>query len=612
MSGLFGTFNIAKRGMEAQQTAINVTAHNISNAKTDGYSRQRATMETTRPAGMPSMNNAMGPGQLGTGVQISSITRIRDTFLDYQVRVENGTKGWYEGRESFLREIEGIMNEPSDTGVSTLLGKTFDSWSELSKHAESSNARTVVAQQSKALTDELNNTYNQLIKLKGGSQDVVGQTVVDINSMLNQLNDLNQQVISVKVGGNEPNDLMDKRDLLVDKLSLKFGINIDKKSLAGEDLKPLDNVGGADATKDLYLVKSNPSDQVSRFSYVKSIVPKGIVPPTEPPAVQKPGEAGIYEVSYYKNGDTSTEKNKVIMTMTLSSSDYKSLDQGRVLWADKEGYAIDVSGNRIEGKDSNNVKVPLGKTGKTTVATETTPTDTKINIKLFQPKSGELKGYMSVQEEIDKYVGELNGLAKSIAFSINAVHSGESDATKDALKFFINKDSGKEEEITAGNISVSKDILDDVMKIRVGKGDTPGATDGDRALAISSLKDVRLEIQNIDSKTTRDMFLKDKFTLDTTLGVETVNSNLNGMTIGSYFKDTVNRVAIENQGAKTIVKNQGTLIASLEKSRTSISGVSLDEEMVNMIQYQHAYQANAKIISTVDQLLDVVINGLKR
>ena len=167
MSGLFSTFNVAIRGMSAQQKALDVTSHNIANANTEGYSRQRATMETTRPFGMPTMNNAIGPGQLGTGVQISSITRIRDSFLDYQVRTENGTSGLYEGREKFLTEVESIINEPSDTGVSTLIGKVFDSWQELSLHPESSNSRTVVAQQSKALTDELNNTYNQLIKLKG-------------------------------------------------------------------------------------------------------------------------------------------------------------------------------------------------------------------------------------------------------------------------------------------------------------------------------------------------------------------------------------------------------------------------------------------------------------
>lgn len=572
MSGLFSTFNVAKRGMSAQQKAIDVTSHNIANANTEGYSRQRAIMETTKPFGMPSMNTAMGPGQLGTGVQISSISRIRDNFLDYQLRTENGTKGLYEGREKFLTEIESIFNEPSDTGVSTLLGKVFDSWQELSKHPESSNARTVVAQQSKALTDELNNTYNQLIKLKGNSQDVIKQNTVDVNNMLDQINELNQQVISVKVGGNEPNDLMDKRDLLVDELSAKFGITIDKKSLAGENLKPTE-VGGME---NAYLVKCNPNDEVRRFSYVNSIEKK---------------TDGTYDVTYYKNGDMSTDENKVIINMNLNSDEYKSLDQGRVLWADREGNAIDAAGNKI-GATAN-----------------------FSDLKLFSPEKGELKGYMSVQKDIDVYVDQLNRLAKGIALSINAVHSGESTVTNKDLMFFVNSEVNGvdgEQGINAGNISINEDILKDVMNIKVGQGDNPGTTDGNRALAIAKLRDVRLDIQSIDVDTTREQFLsKNGFNNDATLGI-VINSNLNGMTISSYFKDTVNRLAVQTQEAKRVVTNHEALLASLDESRNSISGVSLDEEMANMIQYQHAYQANAKIISTVDELLDVVINGLKR
>jgi flagellar hook-associated protein 1 FlgK len=592
MSGLFSTFNVAKRGMSAQQKAIDVTTHNISNANTEGYSRQRATMETTKPFGMPTMNNAMGPGQLGTGVQISSIVRIRDSFLDYQVRTENGTKGLYEGREKFLTEIESIINEPSDTGVSTLLGKVFDSWQELSKHPESSNARTVVAQQSKALTDELNNTYNQLIKLKGNSQDVIKQNVVDVNNMLDQINELNQQVISVKVGGNEPNDLMDKRDLLVDQLSAKFGIIIDKKSLAGENLKPTEDGGLTNG----FLIKSNPNDEVRRFSYVNTIEKKA---------------DGTYDVTYYKNADMSSEENKVTANMTLSSDEYANIDQCRVLWSDRQGYAIDTVGNRISGKDSTGADIPAGISGSTTAATVT-------SIKLFQPEKGELKGYMSVQKDIDVYVDQLNRLAKGVAFSINAVHSGEDDVNADDLMFFVNSNDttqGGEKGINAGNISINGDILKDVMNIKAGKGNTPGETDGSRALAIAKIRDVRLEIQSINDTMDRNTFLtntNNSFNLDSTLGVKVVASSTGGMTVNSYFKDTVNRLAVQTQEAKRIVKNHEALLAGLDESRASISGVSLDEEMANMIQYQHAYQANAKIISTVDELLDVVINGLKR
>ena len=596
MSGLFSTFNIARSGMSAQQKALDITSHNIANANTEGYSRQRATMETTRP-----FSDVAGAGQIGTGVQVSSITRIRDSYLDYRVRTENGTKGFYEGREKLLSEVEGVFNELSGDGVSSLLNEVFKSWDTLSGSANS-NTRTVVAQQSKSLTDELNSTYNQLIKLKENSQEVVKQDVMDINLMLNQINELNKQVISVKVGGNEPNDLMDKRDLIVDQLSSKFGITIDKKALYGEDIKPDDAVGMENA----YLVSSSSSDDVKRFAYVNSIVPS---------ATQISGKDMTYDVTYYKNGDMSTNENKITMTMQLSADEYKGLDQGRVLWADKEGYVIDKDGNRIAGKDANGADVPKGVTGAITNATVIDGGVTKVNVQLFKPETGELKGYMSIQEDIDGYLDQLNSVAKGIALSINAVHSGSDDVKDDGLLFFVNsKDTTKNGEmgINAGNISVNEDILKDVMLIKIGKGDSLGSTDGNRALAISQLRYMKLEIQGIDESTTRIDFLKGKFGADDTLGVDTIKSSTNGMTIGGYFTNIVSEIAVQTQTAKKTVKNHTALLASLEESRTSVSGVSLDEEMANMIQYQHAYQANAKIISTVDELLDLIINGLKK
>ena len=204
-------------------------------------------------------------------------------------------------------------------------------------------------------------------------------------------------------------------------------------------------------------------------------------------------------------------------------------------------------------------------------------------------------------------------MAKAIAYSVNAVHSGNQADTAGELKFFVNSNTkGKEEEITAGNIAVNGDILKDVMKIKVGKGDTPKATDGSRALAISMLRDIKLNIQKIGPETTRDGLLSGYFSDDTTLGVKMVNSSSDGMTISGDFTDIINRLADQTQYAQKTVKNNTTLLAGLEQSRTSISGVSLDEEMANLIQFQHAYAANAKIISTVDELLDLIVNGLKK
>ena len=632
MSGLFATFNIGKRGLFAQQQAINTTSHNIANANTEGYSRQRATMETTRPFGMPSMDNQVGPGQIGTGVEVSSIQRIRDNFMDFQVRREKSTLGQYEARDKYLSEIESIFNEPSDTGISTLIGKFFDSWEQLSKQAETSNARTIVAQQSAALADSLNHTYNQLTEVKKNAQESIKQSVFDANAMLERIDKLNQQIISVKVSGMEPNDLMDSRDLLLDQLSQKFNINVEADNFYSINLKPDYTLtpGQNGEIHNPLLVRKNPNDAVRRFSYVKDIKPEGGI---------KDGEPGVYTVTYLKNGDK--DKEATFKVTIGSNEEYKRLEQCRVIWAQndknddaKNGLAIDING----------AEIPNG---------STTPIDFK-NLGIFEladdKNRGEFKGFMSVQKDVDQYIDQLNKLAKAVAFSVNAIHSGvpndglDGKVSTDSMPFFVNGDIAKydlignkhnmsnlpdilskEFEITAGNISVNKQILDDVMQIktRVHDDEFPtadlntvdGEKDGKRALAIASLRNTLLQIQNIDSNSDRNTFINTMMgglQLDTSIGIKTIKSDIKGMKVDSYFKDTIDKLGIQGQEAQRIVKNQGVLLQGFQERRDSISGVSLDEEMANLIQFQHAYQANAKIITTVDELLDVVVNGLKR
>ena len=153
MASIFSTFNSARSGLTTHQSAINVTSHNIANASTIGFSRQRAVITTTRPISIGGES-----GQIGTGAQVSAIERVRDSFLDYQVRVETSELGKYSAKSEYLSQVEGIFNEPSDTGLSTMFGEFFDAFQELSKQSTSSSTRVVVAQKTQALCDSLYST----------------------------------------------------------------------------------------------------------------------------------------------------------------------------------------------------------------------------------------------------------------------------------------------------------------------------------------------------------------------------------------------------------------------------------------------------------------------
>jgi flagellar hook-associated protein 1 len=617
MPGLFSTFNIAKSGLFAQQTAIDVTSHNIANANSDGYTRQRANLQASEPYCMPSFDNASGPGQMGTGVDVASISRVKDNFLDYQIRNETGIQGWYSSRDSSLSQVENIFTEPSDTGISSLLDKFFSSWQELAKHPDS--GRTAVVQQSQALATELNHAYSQLSKLRSDNQTLIKNTIFNVNNTLSQLNKVNEDIMQVSISGNNPNDLLDSKDKLLDSLSKEMGITINDEELNGIDVTtandPVDlnnPQGGAaplDSTtgKAINIVQLQNPQNSCRFSYISSIVDSN-------------GNAGFtgsgnYTLTYYKNGDMTTDANKVTISVALTSEgQYKSLDESRTLWSDNSGKALKVSPSTTAG-------------GAPTATGGTLDNNATCNfneLKLFEPPTGEFKGYMSVQDDISGYVDNLNSLAKAIALSVNAVHSQSNTYTPDTLtmvnNFFVNKNNPNtvdgENSITAENISLNSRISAEggEMNIQIGVDSVSGESDGSRALAIANLANSKIDIQKLDSDKTlsRSGFVSSMVADDTAGGVLTVKDDASGMEISSYFKDVVDKLGTQEQQAKRMITNQQVLLSGFQQSKESTSGVSMDEEMANLIQYQHAYQANAKIISTVDQLLDVVINNLKR
>ncbi|WP_238883194.1 flagellar hook-associated protein FlgK [Clostridium sp. YIM B02551] len=609
MSGLFGTLNIGGRGMSVAQKTIDVTSHNISNANTPGFSRQRAQIETSRPYGGPVLGAVATAGQVGTGAQVSAIERIRDTFLDFQVRNETSTAGKFDIRNNFLSEVQDIFNEPSDTGISTLMGKFFDSWQELSKQPQNSNARTVTAQQTVSLTDALNHTYTKLQDLKSNAQNLLKNDVTDMNSILDQIGALNKEIKTVKVSGNEPNDLMDKRDLLIDQLSNKFNLNVERKEFEGIDLKPTDT----GSMKNSKLVAADDNESVMRFSYISSMEKD-----SDDPSGQ------TYTITYYKLGNMQSEDNKGTMKVTgLTPDKVDELMNSRILWANSEGTPVKGDGYPVKANYTINA----------------------AEIMDFQPQSGEIAGTISVEQDINGYIDQLNKIAKSLAYSVNAIHSGLTKGTgnpgvpdKDYSVFFVNKDVAKysnthelnnlddtlaaEQDINAGNITLNEELLNDVMKIKTKTHDNAyaftaqnpvdGESDGARALAIAKLRDTLLRVQDFGGlvSTRADMFNASRGGATLSNNGMTIASDTSGMTLSGYFKDTIDKLGVQAQESGRMVTNQESLLNSLQQSRDSVSGVSLDEEMTNLVQFQHAYNANAKIIATVDELLNVVVNGL--
>lgn len=452
MSGLFGSFNTAVTGLSANQAGLQTTSHNINNINTKGFHRQRVELKAERAYNMP------GVGQLGMGVKVDGVVRLVDDFVNLQLRNENSTLSQYVGKNDVMGQIESIFNEPSVTGLNFAMGEMFNAWQELSKNPESLNMKSIVVQKAKTFTDTLNHMVSKITDLKADTQANIEKSKQDFNSLVVQLNTINEQIASVTLKGQSPNDLMDQRDLLLERMS--------------------------------ELVKIE--------------------------------------------------------------SEYDSLGKAVVKIGDKV-----VTGPNPEAIDFDAIT------------------------------TGKIGGYHSSIKEMDDRLSELEDFAKGTALMFNQIHNEDGNLTDDFFKFEVVGDKF--------TISVNELIENDPNLVKAKKEVTSPEGDGSRALAIANLRYTKIDFST--------------GTLPNYISAEMKFENVaTGHTMEGKYGDVVTKVGISVQQSSNMMKNQGAVMGQLFNRRESISGVSLDEEVTNLIKYQRSYEANSRVINTINEMLDTLIN----
>jgi flagellar hook-associated protein 1 FlgK len=225
----------ALRGLRAQQQALEITGHNIANANTPGYTRESATLAASAPL-------QVAPGQLmGTGVDVTGYQRVRDTFLDVQLRAQTMLQGSSQATEDYLGQIEGVINEPSDTGLNSLLGQYWGAWQDVSNSPEDTATRQALIEASKNLADGFNSTASQLTTIESQTGQDAQLTVDQINADGTTLRDLNQAIYNAQAVGDTANDLLDQRDQVLDELSGLGSLSVTDNGDGTLDVK-IDNV----------------------------------------------------------------------------------------------------------------------------------------------------------------------------------------------------------------------------------------------------------------------------------------------------------------------------------------------------------------------------------
>jgi len=224
MSGLYGIMHTGTNALLTQQQAINVTGHNIANANTEGYSRQRVVMETSYPI------NA-SPGQMGSGVQVSEIQRIHDRFVDAQINGETTSQGRWEAQQGALQNLESIFDESSGYGLSSSMNAFWNAWQDLSNRPEGQAERVTLLAKSDLLVSSLRNTVADAKEVQQDINQNIDVTLKDVNLVTAQIADLNERIGRAENVGQNANDYRDKRELLINDLASIIDIN----TFEGED-----------------------------------------------------------------------------------------------------------------------------------------------------------------------------------------------------------------------------------------------------------------------------------------------------------------------------------------------------------------------------------------
>ncbi len=228
MTGTWMGLSIGARALGAAQAMLETAAHNTANASTDGYSRQRVRLVASEPYTMPSFGRTGLPGQLGTGVTVASIERVRDAFLDLQLRGQVSLGAYWDARRDQLAKVESLFPEPGGSGLGTALSRFWSAWHDLAADPASTAARAALVEQSGTLAVRFNRDADQLVTLRAGANDELRRGMAELNDLAAQVAALNGQIQAVVVAGDHANDLEDQRDSLLDRISALVPASVER------------------------------------------------------------------------------------------------------------------------------------------------------------------------------------------------------------------------------------------------------------------------------------------------------------------------------------------------------------------------------------------------
>jgi flagellar hook-associated protein 1 FlgK len=631
MTSTFSSLELGKRSLGAHEQALQTTGHNLSNASTEGYSRQRVEFAEMEPIFMPGLNREERPGQLGQGVVVSRIERIRDELLDRRIIAQANGEGYWKTRDPYIRQIDQMYLEVGDNSLRAKMDAFWDGWQELSRNPADSAPRTAIIERAQTFIDGVHDRFNGLKRLQDMADEDIALTVDRVNELSRQIAHLNNDIQRIIAQGDRPNDLLDRRDLLVDKMSEIVNITVDKRD-SDEFMIHTDGI---------VLVQGKIGRQFE--------ITRGI------------DSEGYGQISWADTGDIfEPERGKGSLAALLELRDdtiereIQTLDNLSMNFIDlvnenhRAGYGINgrtgldfftehhfvtnVNGNydrngdgeydstyiyRINGSNTLDERAQIGLEGT-------------ISLSAFNPAEAD-GGAGGAIVEIPYYAED------TVADLIDRINNSGADVTarlnrdgRLSLRATVTEDRN-EPDFVIRHIEDSGRFLEGYAGLLQNSG-PEGAFDWGAPDAVAALRGedystapvahpsgwielnpiLRRETASVASGYGENGRTANPGNGDAALAIASVRNTVVMVgrlgTFDDYFADSVGRIGLLGEQSGRALETQQQIMKQLHDMRQSVAGVNMDEELSNMIKYQHGYQAAARFVSTVNSMLDILMN----
>lgn len=601
MPGIYMAMEIARKALYVNQMALQVTSHNVANANTPGYSRQSAIVSEASAM-------TFTPGQLGMGAQVTQIGRSVDAFTESQLLAENSTYAQLDYTARSVGQVEAIFNDNNGASLADRVNEFYHAWDDLSANPQGTAERQTVVSTAELLTAEFRRVDQQVATLKENANKDVQSLVAEVNQLVSQIATLNGSIKINKAQGMAPNDLLDQRGELLKQLGEKIGfttltdeygqINI----YVGKGRALVDGEGYGKLYTDidtstpdlLYDVKIQLPGQKGTIDQWDTI--------TDDISGGQLASAISFRDGYintvrervdqlaYAIGNQTNALHVVGYGLTGSSG---AANTGNAFFTPLAGVKEAAANFRVDSAvlaDIRNVaaagatkaSASVAFTGVPSVAASPAPSIT-IGADTYDFFDSAAGAYAGGNIGVD-----LNGArtGADVASRLATASAGTNytlDARGGLLLAIASADGA------AGNaIAISTAGVDPAKAINVSGPTLSGGVDfpsspppvGDNrnALGLAGLGNVKVS------------YLRE------------------GSTIPDFIAGMIGQIGSETKGVDLDLKHQKVIVDNLESRREDVSGVSLDEEMTNLIKFQRAFEASTKMITIVDQLLDQIIN----